>query len=128
MQPIILALSLLIATGITHADSPHVESKVLLQSSPVAGYRYHEGKAVWSELNVGDTLDLVREPDNPYDPLAVRVDWHSHVLGYVPRRDNRGVAHALDRGEKVEAKIVKLRRSRNPRERILFEIYLPVKK
>jgi hypothetical protein len=30
----------------------------------------------------------------------------------------------LDRGEKAEARIVKLRKSKNPRERVLFEIYL----
>lgn len=124
MQTILLALSLLLATGITHADAPHVTARILLQSSPLAGFRYHEGKEVWDELKVGDALQLVREPDNPYDPKAVRVDWHGHVLGYVPRAENAAVARLMDRGEPVEARIVKLRKSRNPRERILFEIYL----
>lgn len=125
MSSILLAFALFFAAFFSIAeDKPRTESRILLQASPVAGYRYHEGKAVWGELQVGDALQLVREPDNPYDSLAVRVDWHGHVLGYVPRKDNRGVARALDRGEPVEAKIVKLRRSSNPRERILFEIYL----
>ena len=33
----------------------------------------------------GAALSLVREPDNAYDPRAVRVDWQGHKLGYVPR-------------------------------------------
>jgi hypothetical protein len=125
MRTILLALSLLLSTGLVWADTlRQVEAKILLQSSPVAGYRYHEGKEIWNELKVGDPLDLVREADNPYDSLAVRVDWKGYVLGYVPRADNRAIAHVLDRGEKAEARIVKLRKSKNPRERVLFEIYL----
>lgn len=106
------------------ADAPHVTARILLQSSPLAGFRYHEGKEIWDELKVGDALQLVREPDNPYDSKAVRVDWRGHVLGYVPRAENAAVARLMDRGEPVEARIVKLRKGRNPRERILFEVYL----
>lgn len=125
MRSLLLALLFLLSCGVGRADNTRqIEVRILLQSSPVAGYRYHEGKEVWNELKVGDALHLVREADNPYDPLAVRVDWHGHVLGYVPRADNHAIARVLDRGEKAEARIVKLRKSRNPRERVLFEIYL----
>jgi hypothetical protein len=122
----LLVLSLLLTIGTACAEPHQAEARILLQSSPIAGYRYHEGKAVWNELQVDAPLDLVREADNPYDALAVRVDWHGHVLGYVPRADNRAVARLLDRGETVEARIVKLRKSRNPRERVQFEVYVPV--
>lgn len=124
MKRLLLVLLLCLACPLWAASTPHVTARILLQSSPLAGFRYHEGKAVWDELKVGDALELVREPGNSYDPKAVRVDWHGHVLGYVPRAENAAVARLMDRGEPVEARIVKLRKSRNPRERILFEIYL----
>jgi hypothetical protein len=124
VKRLILALLLCLVCPLWAADVPQVTARILLQSSPLAGFRYHEGKAVWDELKVGDVLELVREPDNPYDPKAVRVDWQGHVLGYVPRAENAAVARQIDRGEKLEARIVKLRKSRNPRERVLFEIYL----
>ena len=37
---------------------------VELQRSPVAGFQYHLGEAVWAELAVGAALTLVREPEN----------------------------------------------------------------
>jgi hypothetical protein len=124
VKRLILALLLCLACPLWAADVPQVTARILLQSLPLAGFRYHEGKEIWDELKVGDSLQLVREPDNPHDQKAVRVDWHGHVLGYVPRAENSAVARQMDMGEKLEARIVKLRKSRNPRERVLFEIYL----
>jgi hypothetical protein len=95
-----------------------------VQNSPVAGFQFHEGKQLWKELKVGDALALVREPDNPHDPRAVRVDWNGHVLGYVPRAENEAVARQLDRGNRLEARIVRLNKSRDPWKRIEFEVFL----
>ncbi len=97
---------------------------MLVQSSPLAGFRYHEAKAVFAELSVGDRLDLVREPDNRYDANAVRVEWRGRMLGYVPRRQNAALAWAMDRGEPVTARIARLRKHRNPQERIQFEVFV----
>jgi hypothetical protein len=33
------------------------------------------------------TAELVREPNNPYDPNAIRVEADCHVLAYVPKED-----------------------------------------
>ncbi|MBS4096766.1 MAG: HIRAN domain-containing protein [Sulfuricella sp.] len=116
------AILLLASLGLPAAAEPQVVARLLVQESPVAGYRYHDGKKVWKDLRVGDRLDLVREPDNPFDPRAVRVDWQGHVLGYVPRLDNEGVSRQLDLGAPLEARIVRLKKSRSPRQRILLEI------
>ena len=64
---------------------------ILLQDSPLAGFQYHAGKAVWPQLRVGDALTLVREPDNAHDARAVRVEWQGRKIGYVPRRENADV-------------------------------------
>lgn len=106
------------------AGAAGVEVKILVQSSPLAGFRYYDGKRLWDELKVGDPLTLAREPDNPYDAKAIRVEWQGHKLGYVPRKENAAVARFMDRGQKLEARIVRLKKSHNPWQRIEFEIYL----
>jgi hypothetical protein len=112
---------LLLAAGHSHAQS---SARILVQSSPLAGFQFHEGKALWSRLQVGDALTLVREPDNPYDARAVRVEWQGHKLGYVPRKENEAVARQLDLGNKLEARIVRLQKHRDPWKRLEFEVFL----
>jgi hypothetical protein len=36
-------------------------------------------------LTEGDTLELVAEPDNAYDPRAIKVERKGRLLGYVPK-------------------------------------------
>ncbi len=114
--------ALAIAPMPAYAQAPEVQ--MLVQSLPLAGFQYHEGKQPWDEMKIGDELTLVRKPANPYDPNAVRVEWRGHKLGYVPRRENRTVARHMDRGGHVEARISKLREHRNPRQRIEFEVFV----
>lgn len=93
-----------------------------LQTSPLAGFRYHHGEAVWTQLSVGQRLQLVREADNQYDNRAVRVEWQGHKLGYIPRLDNAAVSQLLDRGERLEAVIARLVESRDPWQRVKVEV------
>lgn len=117
-----LFLAMLLALQ-AHAET---QASILLQDSPLAGFQYHNGKALWSSIMVGDTLVLVREPQNPYDEKAIRVDWHGHKLGYVPRRENADIARMMDNGARLEARITRLIESRDPWQRIRFEILAPV--
>lgn len=98
--------------------------QIELQRSPVAGFQYHQGEAIWPALVVGAPVDLVREAGNIYDTRAVRVEWQGQKLGYVPRIDNAAVSQLLDRGEAVSAAITSLCMSANPWERIEFAVYL----
>ncbi len=98
--------------------------RIELQRSPVAGFQYHRGESIWTDLRVGEGVNLVREPDNPFDPRAVRVDWQGCKLGYVPRIDNAAICHLLDSGQVVTAEIVALRESDNPWDRIEFAVFL----
>lgn len=100
------------------------EASIIVQQSPLAGFQFYQGKALWDELKPGDMLVLIREPDNPYDANAVRVEWNGERLGYIPRRENADVARQMDRGAAVKARIVKLTNARNPWQRILFEVYV----
>ncbi|MDB5815548.1 MAG: hypothetical protein JWM03_1142 [Rhodocyclales bacterium] len=103
-------------------------TRVRVQTVTLAGVGYHQGGDVWSLLHEGDALALVREADNKYDPLAVRIDWQGHVLGYIPRDQSAPIATALDRGARLSARIAQLREHPNPRERILIEVFaeLPI--
>jgi hypothetical protein len=76
----------------------------------------------------GDVLVLSREPDNPYDPRAVRVFWHGVQIGYAPRLDNADLARIMDRGVRVEGRILHLQVSRDPWKRVLMEIVIPDEK
>ena len=96
----------------------------LVQSSPLAGFRYAEAAAVMPMLQQGDALELVRESDNPHDPNAVRVEWRGRKLGYVPRRENAALAWGLDRGTALRARISRLAEHANPARRIEFEVYI----
>ena len=97
---------------------------MLVQSSPLAGFQYYAGKSLWTEMKVGDALTLVREPANPHDANAVRVEWRGQALGYVPRRENRTVAQHMDRGGNVEARISRLLEHRNPWQREVVDSFI----
>jgi HIRAN domain len=100
------------------------EARIIVQRSPLAGFQYYDGKVLWDNMRIGDGLTLVREPQNPHDANAVRVEWKGQPLGYVPRRDNSDVARQMDRGAPVQARIVNLKEARNPWQRVEFEIFI----
>ena len=117
-------LCVIAALACTVLQAAQPTTRILIQSSPIAGFQFHEGKRLWDQLQVGDALMLVREPDNPHDARAVRVHWNGHMLGYVPRAENDAVARQLDRGNKLEARIVRLTKHRDPWKRIEFEVFI----
>ncbi|MBI3374042.1 MAG: HIRAN domain-containing protein [Betaproteobacteria bacterium] len=112
----------LLLPGAAAQDGGRVQ--LLVQSSPLAGFRFHQAASVWPELRRGDELQLVREPDNPHDANALRVEWRGHVLGYVPRRENAALAWGMDRGVVLRARISRLEWHPNPARRVEFEVFV----
>lgn len=119
-----LAVALLVGLSLAPRVATAQQVRLLVQSSPLAGFNYHQAPAVWRELRVGDALQLEREPDNAYDSRAVRVRWQGRMLGYVPRAHNAALAWAMDRGEALSARVSRLQPQRSPRKRIEFEVYI----
>ncbi len=113
---------LMLATHALAETLPATDSRVIVQTSPLAGFQHYAGRALFPLLRVGDRLDLIREPENPFDLRAVRVEWRGVQIGYAPRLDNIDLARLLDRGEALEARILHLEVSRDPWRRILFEV------
>ena len=104
-----------------------IAAHLVVQNSPLAAFRYNDGKLLWGDLRAGDALRLVREPDNPYDANAVRVEWRGHKLGYVPRHENSDLARQLDGGAAIEARITELVKRRNGRHLISYDILVPLR-
>jgi hypothetical protein len=100
------------------------DARLIVQSSPLAGFQFYSGKGLWDRMRAGDELTLVREPDNVHDGNAVRVEWQGAKLGYIPRRDNAHVARQMDHGARIKARIVKLVEHRNPWRRMEFVVFV----
>ena len=49
-------------------------------------------------MKEGDMLELVREPDNEYDPCAIAFHWNKHKIGFIPLEDNEMLSKLLDIG------------------------------
>lgn len=119
----LLCLSLFLAhPGLCDERIGHV--RLVVQSAPLAGWRYYSGPELWSELRVGDELELTREPENPYDANAIAVSWRGRKLGYLPRRENAALAWGLDRGERLHARIRRLGDSPNRSRRLEIEVFV----
>ncbi len=122
--PFMLAFTLLLAAPAHAADAAVY---LVVRNSPLAGFRYNDGRLLWNEIRVGDTLALVREPDNPFDASAIRLEWNGRKIGYVPRRENNDLARQLDNGTTVEAHITELAKIRNGRHSISYDILVPLR-
>lgn len=94
----------------------------LLQISSIAGFQYYQGDKVWPQLVQGQQITLQREPTNTYDARAVAVYWEQQKLGFIPRLDNAAISQLLDRGEILEATIIKLQESDSPWNRMTVEV------
>ena len=97
---------------------PFEEEDIFLLGIEIAGPTYNANiRQLFDALNVGDRVRLVREPDNPYDEYAIRVDVIEDEdkkasaaegkltvdggikLGYIPREHNKPFARLMDAGK-----------------------------
>lgn len=120
-----LILGLALFMAVTWATgAPSSESRIILQTSPLAGFQHYAGHALFPLMALGQPVRLVREPANPFDARAVRVEWNGVQIGYAPRADNVDLARLMDRGVAVEGRILHLQHSRDPWKRVMLEIYI----
>ena len=122
-QALFALVLLIVGSSPTYASD--VNANLLLQDSPLAGFQFHAGKKLWPQMRVGDSLSLIREPQNVHDSRAIRVEWQGQHIGYVPRRENTDIARLMDHGVPVVARISRLAQSRDPWARVRFEILSP---
>ncbi len=124
VQNTLLAAALLAGLSVMAGQAAAQQVRILVQSSPLAGFNYHQAPEVWQAMRVGDALRLEREPNNLHDARAISVQWRGYKLGYVPRAQNAALAWAMDRGESLDARVSRLQPHRDPRKRIEFEVFV----
>ena len=90
--------------------------------SPVAGYAHAFDPAREVHFAVGQALALIREPGNPHDRNAIRIEWRGEKIGYVPRPDNVAFAGSIDAGATFAASISDFVPQAPPWQRLWFEI------
>jgi hypothetical protein len=73
----------------------------------VRGVGHYNLHKVIKELSFGDELDLVEEPENPFDPNAIRISYFSPLrnqdvqVGYVPKELCLEIKHEMNSFESV---------------------------
>lgn len=83
--------------------------EIFLMECQVAGTTHVEGiEEKTAELNAGAFLGFLREPDNPYDALAILIlNRSNEKIGYVPRDRNEVIARLMDGGKLIFGKVEK---------------------
>lgn len=81
--------------------------EVFLMECHVAGTSYQNLKEAEPGLVSGSVLIFKREPENLYDPLAIRIyDEQNNCIGYVPRAKNEVIARLMDAGKLIFGKLL----------------------
>jgi hypothetical protein len=113
----------LLPGGKTAVARPGSSQAVVLCRCFIAGFQFHQGPAVLPGLAAGQRLALKREPQNPYDPLAIAVYTPSGSrIGYLPRRLNEVPSFLMDSGYPLEAVISGVARNARPWEAVEVDI------
>jgi len=92
----------------THLSAITQAKKIKILACEVRGLYYYDYKEIKRNLNIGDRLQLIAEPDNEHDAQAVEVWFGAYKLGYLPRELNLAAANFLANSMPLEAKIVEL--------------------
>jgi len=69
-------------------------------------------KQIVQESGVED-FTLVREPENPHDPYAVKVECCSMYIGYIPQILSKEVAGVMDNGQQLAGRLNRVNSSPN---------------
>lgn len=98
---------------------------IFLFDTHVAGTTHIAGMEELAPLlEIGERLQFIREPENPYDKMAIAIKTEEGVkLGYVPKADNAIFARLMDAGKLLFGKIAQ-KEQRGRWHRIIIEIYL----
>ncbi len=96
----------------------------LLNIFNVAGSQFYDGDSIINDLKVGDLLELVAEPNNPFDKFAVIIKYQDKQIGYIPRSDNRYIARMLEQGMQLDCEILSLQPDEDPWQKIQVAVHL----
>ena len=95
----------------------------------VAGVKFHQLKDCIDKIKVGEILELVLEPENPYDPNAVAIKFYyvtetsdaEYMLGYVPAKFSAEVTALMEVFD-VECTVKEINKTAKPWEQLKVKI------
>ncbi|MBQ6454174.1 MAG: DEAD/DEAH box helicase, partial [Coriobacteriales bacterium] len=74
----------------------------------LAGVTFEGRQEVLASVPAGATLQLRREPHNPYDPNAIAVDFQGRQMGFLNARLAARLAPALDAGASYDVQLTQI--------------------
>jgi hypothetical protein len=72
------------------------KEKVMPKRYSIVGMEHAKSNDIVVGLKPGTDVTLLREPGNPFDPLAVSVWVEGRRIGYVPKKQNSLLSHQID--------------------------------
>ncbi len=99
--------------------------RIYLLQSFIRGFRFYDGPKLLEQMNEGDLLELVREPENEYDNCAIALYFDKIKIGYLPAEDNVILSRLLDAGViKLQAEITHLKKEAKAWENVHIGVYV----
>lgn len=92
----------------------------------IAGFQHWDGALVLGELKPGMSVDLVAEPENPYDPEAIKLVYQGVRLGYVPASQNSllSIMAFYGHADIFEARILQVTPDADPWEQVRIGVFV----
>ena len=90
----------------------------------VAGFKYYQGPSLVRKMREEDPVTMVMEPQNPYDPFAVRLEWNGEKIGYIPRTENGVVNSLLQQEAPLQGFIYQVNPKADPWEAVMVEVLM----
>lgn len=112
-------------------DPIFVEDEVIERDFFVMGIRHHSpcsgtDCALFPAVSVGDFLGLMEEPDNSYDPMAIRVlSQQGEHLGYIPRYYNKAIIERLHNGMTYSCMVIEVNKIKSCSECVKVKLNMP---
>ncbi len=103
--------------------APH-QKPLMLNIFHVAGFQFYKGADLLHKMQPGQSLQLVREADNPHDTYAVKIIFENTHIGYVPRSDNRPISRMLNGNIPLSCRIKNVSADEEPWKALQVEIFL----
>lgn len=97
--------------------------RLLVHKTRLHGMAYYQAEQALDNMQIGQPVQLKREPHNPHDSHAIEVYWQNYKLGYVPRISNFALAKMLDEQAHISAFIVALNPQEMPCYGVDIEVY-----